>query len=91
MELSTFYQNRAAAYENLKDYEKIIEDCSSALELNVKYVKALTRRAKALEQTKRLVDCLDDVSLACALEPNPSTFMTLERWTLGSGRWDWKY
>jgi len=78
-ELSTFYQNRAAAYENLKNYERIIEDCSRALELNGKYVKALTRRAKAYEQQKRLVDCLDDVSLACALEPNANSFCTLER------------
>ena len=78
-ELSTFFQNRAAAYENLKNYERIIEDCSRALELNGKYVKALTRRAKAYEQQKRLVDCLDDVSLACSLEPNPNSFCTLER------------
>jgi len=78
-ELSTFYQNRAAAYENLKNYDRIIEDCSRALELNGKYVKALTRRAKAYEQQKRLVDCLDDVSLACALEPSANTFDTLER------------
>jgi len=78
-ELSTFYQNRAAAYENLKNYDKIIEDCSKALEFNPKYVKALTRRAKAYEQQKLLVECLDDVSLACALEPSENSFTTLER------------
>ena len=78
-ELSTFFQNRAAAYENLKNYDKIIEDCSKALDFNPKYVKALTRRAKAYEQQKRLVECLDDVSLACALEPSANSFTTLER------------
>lgn len=82
-ELSTFYQNRAAAYENLKNFEHVVEDCSKALDLNPKYIKALTRRAKALEHLKKLEDCLDDVSLAMALDSNPNssknTFMTLER------------
>lgn len=35
-ELSQFYQNRAAAYEQLKKWENVKKDCSSALELNPK-------------------------------------------------------
>ncbi|CAF4508399.1 unnamed protein product, partial [Rotaria magnacalcarata] len=46
-ELSQFYQNRAAAWESLKDYARVIEDCSKAIELNQKYVKCIQRRARA--------------------------------------------
>jgi import receptor subunit TOM70 len=45
-DLSTFYQNRAASYEMLKKTEEVIADCTKAIELNNRYVKALIRRAK---------------------------------------------
>ena len=49
-DLSTFYQNRAASYEMLRKYEEVISDCSKAIDLNKRYVKALVRRAKGLDQ-----------------------------------------
>ncbi|KAL3886826.1 hypothetical protein ACJMK2_026791 [Sinanodonta woodiana] len=67
-DLSTFYQNRAAAYEHLKNFEKVIEDCTQALKYNAKYVKALTRRAKACEQIGDLTTALEDVTAVCILE-----------------------
>ncbi|XP_046387645.1 mitochondrial import receptor subunit TOM70 isoform X2 [Ischnura elegans] len=67
-DLSTFYQNRAAAYEQLKDYESSKDDCTKALELNPTYVKALHRRAKAYESTSDLKRCLEDVTAACLLD-----------------------
>ncbi|XP_071454535.1 mitochondrial import receptor subunit TOM70 [Hetaerina americana] len=67
-DLSTFYQNRAAAYEQLKDYESSKDDCTKALELNPTYVKALHRRAKAYESTNDLKRCLEDVTAACLLD-----------------------
>ncbi|ELT97004.1 hypothetical protein CAPTEDRAFT_174469 [Capitella teleta] len=67
-EIATFYQNRAAAYEQLKSYENVIEDCTKALELNSKYVKAMFRRAKACEVTGKLGLCLEDVTAVCILE-----------------------
>lgn len=45
-ELSTFYQNRAAAHEMLKEYKEVIRDCTEAINCNQKYSKALHRRAK---------------------------------------------
>ena len=45
-ELATFYQNRAAAYEMMKKYREVIEDCSEAIKYNRRYTKALQRRAK---------------------------------------------
>lgn len=65
---STFYQNRAAAKEQLKNYEEVVEDCTSAIELNSKYSKALHRRAKAYESLDKKRNCLEDVTAVCLLE-----------------------
>ncbi|PIK61001.1 putative mitochondrial import receptor subunit TOM70, partial [Apostichopus japonicus] len=67
-DLSTFYQNRAAAQEQLKNFQEVIEDCSKALELNSKYVKALFRRAKAFEMVQEKMKCLEDTTAVCILE-----------------------
>lgn len=68
IDLSTFYQNRAAAYEQLKKWSAVKEDCTSALELNSKYIKALFRRAKASENTNDLMASLEDITATCILE-----------------------
>lgn len=67
-DLSTFYQNRAAAYEQLKKWSSVINDCTKALELNSKYEKALYRRAKAYEVIKDWENCLDDITAVCLLQ-----------------------
>ncbi|XP_076626379.1 translocase of outer membrane 70 [Colletes latitarsis] len=63
-ELATFYQNRAAAYEQLKKYSGVKADCTKALELKPMYVKALLRRARALEHYNDLEAALEDVTAA---------------------------
>lgn len=68
IDLSQFYQNRAAAYEQLKKYSSVTDDCTKALELNPKYLKALHRRARAYENTKQLELCLEDVTAVAILE-----------------------
>lgn len=45
-----------------------MKECTSALELNPKYTKALTRRAKALQSLERLPQCLEDITAICILE-----------------------
>lgn len=67
-DLSTFYQNRAAAYEQLKKWSAVKEDCTNALELNARYTKALFRRAKANENTNDLAASLEDITATCILE-----------------------
>lgn len=67
-DLSTFHQNRAAAYEQLKKWTAVKEDCTSALELNSRYTKALFRRAKANENTNDLTASLEDITATCILE-----------------------
>ncbi|KAJ2083283.1 TOM (translocase of outer membrane) complex component [Coemansia sp. RSA 988] len=65
---AVFFSNRAACYAANNDYDKVIEDCASALELEPRYVKALVRRAQAHESTERYRDSLYDFTTACILE-----------------------
>ena len=80
-DLSTFYQNRAAAYEQLEDDSAVLSDCSMALKNNSKYVKAMERRARVLrkqagkmkdeeldEAVKKLKTSLEDMTAVCILE-----------------------
>ena len=46
VDLATFHQNRAAAYDQMNDTSAVLSDCDTAINLNNKYVKALDRRAK---------------------------------------------
>ncbi|XP_012273313.1 mitochondrial import receptor subunit TOM70 [Orussus abietinus] len=67
-DLATFYQNRAAAYEQLKKFSAVKTDCTKALELNPLYVKALQRRARAMEHSNELEAVLEDITAVCILE-----------------------
>ncbi|XP_015601170.1 mitochondrial import receptor subunit TOM70 [Cephus cinctus] len=81
IDLATFYHNRAAAYEHLKKYSAVKADCTKALEFNPRYIKALQRRARAMEHSKELELVLEDVTAACILERfnNQSTLMMADR------------
>lgn len=67
-ELSTFYQNRAAANEMLDNMSDVIADCTSALNLNKRYKKALLRRAKAHEKQDDLSHALSDITATCIIK-----------------------
>ncbi|KAJ3599077.1 hypothetical protein NHX12_033040 [Muraenolepis orangiensis] len=67
-DLSTFYQNRAAAYEQQMKWTEVVHDCCQAVDKNPRYIKALFRRAKALERLDRKKECLEDVTAVCILE-----------------------
>lgn len=81
VDLSTFYQNRAAAYEQQKNWECVLRDCTAALDLNGKYVKALQRRAKACEVLKDLEQALEDLTAVCIVESfqNQATLVNVDR------------
>jgi import receptor subunit TOM70 len=53
-----FYSNRAACYANLGKVDEVIADCNEALKLDSTYIKALNRRAQALEKKGKLSDSL---------------------------------
>ncbi|XP_071500354.1 mitochondrial import receptor subunit TOM70-like [Diadema antillarum] len=67
-EIATFYQNKAAAQEQMKNYAQVVDDCNQALQLNNRYVKALFRRAKAFEMMNQKIQCLEDATAVCLLE-----------------------
>jgi len=79
MDLATFHQNRAAAYDQMEDLDMVVSDCDTALNLNNKYVKALDRRARTLRkqakkiehfeiQVEKLKQCVEDITAVCLLE-----------------------
>ncbi|UJR28259.1 hypothetical protein I4U23_009509 [Adineta vaga] len=79
-ELSQFYQNRAAAWESLKIYDKVIEDCSRAIELNAKYIKSIQRRARAAENIKNFELALEDYSTVCFIDSyQPAYIMAADK------------
>ncbi|KAL4229406.1 Mitochondrial import receptor subunit TOM70 [Mactra antiquata] len=80
-EISTFYANRAAAYEKLKNPKLVLENCTEAIKLNGKYTKALMRRANAAEQLSELELSLEDVTAVCILEgfQNQGTLQMADR------------
>ncbi|KAI1726115.1 tetratricopeptide repeat domain-containing protein [Ditylenchus destructor] len=47
--LSNCYNNIAACYENLENYDQCIHYCTEAIALNSKYWKAINRRARSLQ------------------------------------------
>ncbi|XP_057668945.1 tetratricopeptide repeat protein 1 [Diorhabda carinulata] len=57
---SIFYANRAASKISLARKESAIDDCTKAIELNDKYVRAYLRRAKLYEETDKLDESLAD-------------------------------
>ncbi|KAH9961975.1 mitochondrial outer membrane translocase receptor TOM70 [Russula dissimulans] len=78
-----FYSNRAACYVSMEppQHEKVVADCDEALKLDSRYVKALNRRATALEALERYEDALRDYTAATILGKfqNDSAGRSVER------------
>ncbi|XP_071644732.1 protein unc-45 homolog B-like [Temnothorax longispinosus] len=67
-----YYRNRAGIYLQLSDYEKVIDDCNSALKICCN--KALYRRCKALEALGRFEEAYQDAEIIISLNPNNEDF-----------------
>jgi import receptor subunit TOM70 len=78
-----FYSNRAASYINFSPprYDLVVEDCDAALKLDPTYVKALNRRAIALENLDRFEEALRDFTAATILDKfqNETAAQAVER------------
>lgn len=61
------YSNRAACYKQLSEFDHLISDCTSVLEVRPDDVKSLLRRAQAFEAVERYKMALQDVRTLLAL------------------------
>lgn len=66
---ATYYCNRAAACLELRCFQQAEEDCSKAISLDKKNVKAYLRRGTARESLLLHREALQDFKHALVLEP----------------------
>ncbi|XP_063725040.1 mitochondrial import receptor subunit TOM70-like [Symsagittifera roscoffensis] len=67
-ERATFYHNLAAAYEKMEKPEDVVRECSNCLKISPKYIKALSKRAKAYKSLGELEYAIQDITAAALLE-----------------------
>lgn len=76
-----FYSNRAACYNALGSWEKVVEDTTAAINLDNEYVKALNRRANAYEHLEKYSEALLDYTASCIIDgfKNDQSAQSVER------------
>lgn len=76
-----FYSNRAACYNALNQWDKVVEDTTAAINLDNEYVKALNRRATAYERLEKYSEALLDFTASCIIDSfrNESSAQSVER------------
>lgn len=76
-----FYSNRAACYNALGSWEKVVEDTTAAISLDNEYVKALNRRANAYEHLEKYSEALLDYTASCIIDgfKNDQSAQSVER------------
>lgn len=76
-----YYSNRAACYNVLSEWDKVVEDTTAALAMDSEYVKALNRRAIAYEHLGKYNEALLDFTASCIIDgfTNDSSRNALER------------
>ncbi len=76
-----FYSNRAACYNALGNWDKVVEDTTAAINLDSEYVKALNRRANAYEHLEKNSEALLDYTASCIIDgfKNDQSAQSVER------------
>ncbi|MCJ1343857.1 TOM (translocase of outer membrane) complex component [Peltigera leucophlebia] len=76
-----YYSNRAACFNALANWEKVVEDTSAAIALDSEYVKALNRRANAYEHLEKFSEALLDYTASCIIDQfrNDQSAQSVER------------
>ncbi|KAL5565905.1 hypothetical protein UlMin_029069 [Ulmus minor] len=63
------YANRAMAYLKIKRFQEAEDDCTEALNMDDRYIKAYSRRATARKELGKLKESMEDAEFALRLEP----------------------
>ncbi|KAK5663053.1 hypothetical protein OQA88_6469 [Cercophora sp. LCS_1] len=76
-----YYSNRAACYNALSEWEKVVEDTTAAIQLDPQYIKALNRRANAYDQLGKYSEALLDFTASCIIDGfrNEQSALAVER------------
>lgn len=76
-----FYSNRAACYNALGEWGKVVEDTTAAINLDPLYVKALNRRATAYEHLEKYSESLLDFTASCIIDEfrNENSAQSIEK------------
>ncbi|KAH7832915.1 hypothetical protein Vadar_001298 [Vaccinium darrowii] len=64
------HANRAMAYLKIKRFQEAEDDCTEALNLDDRYIKAYSRRSTARKELGKLKESSEDAEFALSLEPN---------------------
>ncbi|GAA0140020.1 hypothetical protein LIER_01448 [Lithospermum erythrorhizon] len=64
------YANRAMAYLKIKRFQEAENDCTEALSLDDRYIKAYSRRSTAKKELGKLRESIEDAEFALRLEPH---------------------
>lgn len=63
-----YYSNRAACYNALSNWDKVVEDTTAAINLDPEYIKALNRRANAYDHLGKYSEALLDFTASCIID-----------------------
>lgn len=76
-----YYSNRAACYSAIKDWDKVVEDTTAAVNIDPEYIKALNRRANAYESLGKFSESLLDYTASCIIDGfrNDKSAQSVER------------
>ncbi|KAJ4703997.1 Octicosapeptide/Phox/Bem1p domain-containing protein / tetratricopeptide repeat-containing protein [Melia azedarach] len=78
---AVFHSNRAACLMQMKpiDYETVIAECSMALQVQPRFVRALLRRARAFEAIGKYEVAMQDVQVLLGADPNHRDALEIAR------------
>ncbi|KAI3740918.1 hypothetical protein L2E82_31393 [Cichorium intybus] len=78
---AVYHSNRAACLMQMKpiDYKTVISECSMALQVQPRYIRALLRRARAFEAVKKFEMAMLDVQTILGAEPNNRDALEIAR------------
>lgn len=76
-----YYSNRAACYNVLSEWDKVVDDTTAAIAMDSEYVKALNRRAHAYEHLTKYSEALLDYTASCIIDgfKNEQSAQSVER------------